>query len=81
MSWFLSLAAKNQAAAVVGLQVAEVFHAKRLAELLCGVKPGREEAGVELGPLLIGELQGSCKLPLVVFATRLYDQKSVTRLG
>ena len=57
MSWFLPLAAENEAAAVVGLQVAEVFHAERLAELLCGVKPGREEARVELGTLLTRELQ------------------------
>ena len=73
MSWFLPLAAENEAAAVVGLQVAEVFHAERLAELLCGVKPGREEARVELGPLLTGELQGSCKLLCAELATTECD--------
>ena len=41
---------------MVGLQVAQVFHAKRFAELLCSVKPGREDARVELRPLNSREL-------------------------
>ena len=42
---------------MVGAQVAQVVHAKRLAELLRRVEPGREEAAVELRPLGRGELQ------------------------